>query len=190
MSFSQLLSVRQLGRRHRDRKNQLWLMLSCYIPWSICPFISQIFLSLSAWVLLSIMSMHPFILASLCLCMSHLCFGPYVPKLYQPNTTMKLSLSLSTSTASSGKFICDSRSVSFTLHVFFQLAEAPVHYSEEHLGNHNSHGPAQKLMETHLRFFRGRFQKEPLPQEGSRGFVVFIPELKGWIGQKIRQTNG
>lgn len=45
-------------------------------------------------------------------------------------------------------------------------------------------------METRLRFFRGWFQKEPLPQEGSGGFVVFIPEMKGWIGQKIRQTNG
>lgn len=43
VSFSQLLSVRQLGRRHQDRKNQLWLMLSCYIPWSIRPFISPIF---------------------------------------------------------------------------------------------------------------------------------------------------
>lgn len=134
------------------------------------------------------MSIHPFILASLCRC-------PYVPQvklpeLYQPNTTMNLPLSPSTSTASSGKFICDSRSVSFALHVFFQLAKAPVHYSEEHLGNHNSHGPAQKLMETRLRFFRGRFQKEPLPQEGSGGFVVFIPEMKGWIGQKIRQMNG
>lgn len=48
----------------------------------------------------------------------------------------------------------------------------------------------KKLMETRLRFFRGWFQKEPLPQEGSGGFVVFIPEMKGWIGQKIRQTNG
>lgn len=142
----------------------------CFCPW--------VFLSLL------VMSLHPFILSlSICPCVR-------LPKLYQPNITMKLSLFVSTFTANSGKLICDSRSVSFAQHVFFQLAEAPLHYSEEHLGNHNSHGPAQKLMETHLRFFRGRFQKEPLPQEGSEGVVVFIPGLKEWIGQKIRQTNG
>ncbi len=121
---------------------------------------------------------HCVLLESFCHCL--LCMSLFIrpcvlqvrlPKLYQPNITMKLSLSLSTSTASSGKLICDSRSVSFAQHVFFQLVEAPVHYSEEHLGNHNSHGPAQKLMETHLRFFRGRFQKSHYPKRGARGLL-------------------
>lgn len=102
-----------------------------------------------------------------------------LPKHTKPNITMKLSPSLSTSTASSGKFICDSRSVSFTPHVFFQLAEAPVHYSEEHLGNHNSHGPAQKLMETHLRFFPGEVSKRAITPRGERGVCCIHPRTEG-----------
>ncbi len=170
MRCSQLLSVTEAGRWDRKFLTSLYLFKCLSLRHCVFESFCHCLLCMSL---------------SICPCVLQV----RLPKHYQPNITMKLCLSLSTSTASSGKFICDSRSVSFAQHVFFQLAEAPVHYSEEHLGNHNSHGPAQKLMETHLRFFRRRFQKEPLPQEGSEGFVVFIPGLKGWIGQKIRQTN-